>query len=279
MWLTGWSFMNSRTNPPHFQRGACCTPSWCRKAGSEERCLNPKILTSSPAHARGLLQPPSDGWRRDTGSPPASWSKVFTIPCSNCSETRGSPSSAWDENGEIAATPEAKDAFSVEVATNWERVFNEAPTPGTRKVAMRAGLVLGLGANSVFPVLRRLVRLGLGGKMGNGRQFVSWIHAVDYCRAVEWLLNHPELSGVINVTAPNPLPNHEMMRTLRELCGMPFGLPAARWMLELGAFFLRTETELVIKSRRVIPRRLLESGFQFRFPGIRSAFEALCRHS
>ncbi len=186
---------------------------------------------------------------------------------------------AWDENGEIAATPEAKDAFSVEVATNWERAFNQAPTPGTRKIAMRAGLVLGLGGNSVFPVLRRLVRLGLGGNMGNGRQFVSWIHAADYCRAVEWLLNHPELSGVINVTAPNPVPNHDMMQTLRELCGMPFGLPAPRWMLELGAFFLRTETELVIKSRRVIPRRLLETGFQFQFPGIRAAFEALCGDS
>lgn len=91
----------------------------------------------------------------------------------------------------------------------------------------------------------------------------------------EWLISHSELDGAINLAAPNPLPNDEMMRILRQVCGAPFGLPAARWMLEVGAFLLRTETELIIKSRRVIPRRLLESGFQFRFPGIHDAFADL----
>ena len=107
--------------------------------------------------------------------------------------------------------------------------------------------------------------------LGKGNQFVSWIHETDFCRAVEWLIEHPDLTGAINICAPNPLANSEMMRTLREIVGALFGLPATQWMLEIGAFFLRTETELIIKSRRVVPRRLLESGFQFRYPAFREA--------
>jgi uncharacterized protein (TIGR01777 family) len=183
---------------------------------------------------------------------------------------------AWNEDGQIEPTPEAKDAFSLEVAGAWERVFEEAQTPRTRKVALRTAMVLGMGQNSVFPMLRRLTRLGLGGKMGTGKQFVSWIHQADFCRVVEWLLEHNHIEGTVNVAAPNPLPNREMMKTLQQVCGVPFGMPAATWMLEFGAFFLRTETELIIKSRRVVPGRLLKSGFRFRFPGIREAFDDLC---
>jgi uncharacterized protein (TIGR01777 family) len=185
---------------------------------------------------------------------------------------------AWDESGTIEATPEAKDAFSVEVGKVWERTFEEAQTPRTRKVALRMAMVLGMARNSVFPALTRLVRFGLGGKMGNGRQFVSWIHEADYCRAVEWLIAHDRIHGPVNVSAPNPVPNHEMMKTLRQVCRVPFGLPATNWMLEAGAFFLRTETELIIKSRRVIPRRLLESGFRFQFSNISEAFADLSLH-
>ncbi len=180
-----------------------------------------------------------------------------------------------DEDGEIGATPQAKDAFSVEVARAWEEAMDAADTPGTRKIAMRMAMVLSPGKNSVFPVLRRLVRSGLGGKMGSGEQYVSWIHVADLCQAVEWLIGHDSLAGKINLAAPNPVPNHEMMRVLRQVCHIPFGLPAASWMLEVGAFFLRTETELIIKSRRVIPRRLLESGFQFRFTSMERAFQDL----
>jgi uncharacterized protein (TIGR01777 family) len=182
---------------------------------------------------------------------------------------------AWDESGEIGAAPAAKDAFSIEIATAWERVFNAAATPRTRKVLLRSAMVLGPGGNSVFPVLRRLVRLGLGGKMSTGRQFVSWIHHVDFCRAIEFILAH-DFTGPVNVAAPHPMPNAEMMRTLREVCGVPFGLPAAEWMLGVGAFILRTETELIIKSRRVVPGKLLAAGFQFEFPQLRKAFEDLC---
>ncbi len=180
-----------------------------------------------------------------------------------------------DESGETGATPEAKDEFSIEVIRQWERALDGAQTPRTRKVALRTVMVLGHVRNSVFPVLRRLVKLGLGGRMGSGRQYVSWIHQEDFCRAIEWLIAHEEISGVVNICAPNPLPNAEMMRLFREFCSVPFGLPATEWMLEIGAFFIRTETELVIKSRRVVPGRLLAAGFKFQFPTLRGALQNL----
>lgn len=180
-----------------------------------------------------------------------------------------------ESSREMDSAKDAKDAFSVEVAQAWERALNEANTPHTRKVALRTAVVLGFGENSVFPVLRRLTRFGLGGKQGRGKQFVSWIHEEDFCRAVEWIISHDELAGPINICAPNPLTNAEMMKLFREICGALFGFPATEWMLEIGAFFLRTETELIFKSRRVVPGRLLESGFQFRFPVFRDAVAEL----
>ncbi len=183
---------------------------------------------------------------------------------------------AWDETGtDFTPTPQVKDEFSLEVIHAWERTLNEAVTPRSRKVALRTTLVLGLARNSVFPVLRRLARLGLGGRMGSGEQFVSWLHELDFLRAVEFLITHEELSGPVNFAAPNPVPNHELMRAFRELVGMPIGLPATAWMLEVGAFFLRTETELILKSRRVVPGKLLRSGFEFRFPELRGALAEL----
>lgn len=181
---------------------------------------------------------------------------------------------AADESGETGATPEAKDEFSIEVIRQWERALEEAVTPATRKVALRISMVLGQAAG-VFPVLRRLTRFGLGGKMGSGKQYMSWIHEEDFCRAVEWLIGHEELSGPINLAAPNPVTNDETMRLMRKTCHMPFGLPATEWMLEIGAFFLRTETELILKSRRVVPGKLLASGFQFHFPEAENALRNL----
>jgi len=176
-----------------------------------------------------------------------------------------------DESGEIAGDKDARDEFSVEVAQAWEGALNQAQTPVTRKIAMRLAMVFSPAERTVFRVLRRLACLGLGGCMAGGRQFVSWIHEEDFCRAVAWLLNHENLSGPFNLAAPNPVANREMMETLRRVVGAPFGLPAARWMLEVGAFFLRTETELMIKSRRVVPGKLLGSGFHFNFPRLEEA--------
>jgi uncharacterized protein (TIGR01777 family) len=183
---------------------------------------------------------------------------------------------AIDENGEIGATPEAKDEFSIEVIRKWENALNEARTPRTRKIALRITLVFGADGG-VFPVLRRLARFGLGGRMGNGRQIVSWIHIEDFCRAVEWIIEHENLSGPINLAAPNPVTNAEMMKFFRDACGAPFGLPATEWMLEIGAFFLRTETELILKSRNVVPGKLSASGFEFQFPFLRDAIQNLNR--
>ena len=184
----------------------------------------------------------------------------------------------WDERGEIGGCAEAKDIFSVHVATEWERVFNEANTPGTRKVALRSAMVLGHGRNSVLPNLLRLGRLGLGGCLAGGRQFVSWIHQEDFCRAVAWVIQADSLSGPVNVAAPYPVTNAEFMAAIRRACHAPFGLPAPRWLLEIGAFFLRTETELVIKSRRVVPGQLVASRFVFRHPQLSPAIEELVAH-
>jgi uncharacterized protein (TIGR01777 family) len=180
-----------------------------------------------------------------------------------------------DESGEIGATPAAKDEFSVEIATRWERAFDDAVTPKTRKVALRMAMVLADVPGTVYCVLRRLARLGLGGAMGTGRQYVSWIHHVDFCRAVEWLIDHEDFSGPVNLAAPEPVTNREMMLTLRHTFGMPVGLPATEWMLEVGAFLMRTETELIIKSRRVVPGRLLSAGFEFEHPHFEPAIQEL----
>jgi uncharacterized protein (TIGR01777 family) len=156
-------------------------------------------------------------------------------------------------------------AFSIDVARNWEHEFFEGPTPGTRKIAMRSAIIMGPGPGAAFDVLLKLVRLGLGGPMGSGRQFVSWIHDTDFVRAIDFLIAEDRLDGPINICAPNPLPQRDFMRALRQAYGARLALPATKWMLEIGAFFLRTETELVLKSRRVVPKRLLEAGFKFTF--------------
>ena len=166
--------------------------------------------------------------------------------------------------------------FSIEVAQAWERAFAEAKTPNTRKVALRSAMVMSPDRGGVFDVLLGLVRRRLGGRAGDGRQFVSWIHDRDFLRAVDWLLERDDFAGPVNLCSPQPLPNAEFMAALRAAWGVRFGLPAARWMLELGTWFLRTETELILKSRRVVPGRLLASGFEFAFPRWPEAARELC---
>ena len=163
------------------------------------------------------------------------------------------------------------------MARSWEQAANEAVVPHTRKVLLRSAMTMSPDRGGVFDVLLGLARRGLGGKAGNGRQYVSWIHDRDFIRAVYWLIEHAELEGPVNLAAPHPLPNADFMRALRAAAGVRFGLPAARWMLEIGAFFLRTETELVLKNRRVVPGRLLQSGFVFQFPTWPEAAGDLCR--
>nr|MBA3784992.1 DUF1731 domain-containing protein [Acidobacteriota bacterium] len=160
---------------------------------------------------------------------------------------------------------------------SWERAADEADTPRTRKVLLRSAMTMSPDKGGIFDVLLGLVRRGLGGTSGDGKQYLSWIHDADFIRAIHWLIEHEELSGAVNISSPNPLPNAEFMRILRQNWGISFGLPATKLMLEVGAIFMRTETELVLKSRRVVPTRLLESGFEFEFSDWESAAQNLCR--
>jgi hypothetical protein len=172
--------------------------------------------------------------------------------------------------------PETWD-FSIGVAKDWEAAFFETQTPRTRKVAMRSAIVLSPVPGSTFATFLNLVRIGLGGTQGNGRQFVSWIHEADFARAVEFLIDREDLAGPVNIAAPHPLPNREFMETLRDAWGMPNGLPVPWPLLEIGTFLMRTESELVLKSRRVVPRRLLEAGFEFQFSQWPEAADDLVR--
>jgi uncharacterized protein (TIGR01777 family) len=166
--------------------------------------------------------------------------------------------------------------FSLDVARQWEAALNEAQTPRTRKVILRSAMVMSVDAGGVFDTLLGLARRGLGGPAGDGRQYVSWIHEHDFVRAVRLLLDRDDLAGPVAVAAPNPLPNAAFMRALRDAVGITFGLPATAWMLEIGAWALNTETELILKSRRVVPRRLLEVGFTFEYPDWPQAVQNLC---
>ena len=161
--------------------------------------------------------------------------------------------------------------FSYDVAISWERTFFAANTPGTRKVALRSAITLSPDRGGVFDTLLQLVRLGLGGANGSGKQYVSWVHDVDFVRSVDFLIARNDMDGCVNIASPNPLPNRDFMAALRRAYGAPIGLPATSWMLEIGAVLLRTETELILKSRRVVPRRLVDAGFAFRFPDWSSA--------
>lgn len=156
--------------------------------------------------------------------------------------------------------------FSVDVAKAWESAMNEVHLPETRKVQSRMAMVMGAGRGGVFDVFSGLARKGLGGTLGNGRQYVSWIHELDFYRSVDWIIRHPTIEGPVNICSPEPVPNRDFMAGVRDAVGVGFGMPAREWMLEIGAFFLRTETELLLKSRRVVPSKLLQSGFEFRYP-------------
>jgi len=185
-----------------------------------------------------------------------------------------------EESGEFGGSePGAPDSwnFSIRVARDWETAFFNASTPQTRKVAMRSAITFSPVRGNAFAILSNLARIGLGGTQGNGRQWVSWIHERDFARAVEFLIMREDLDGPVNIASPYPEKNREFMATLRDAWEMPNGLPAPKPLLELAALVMRTETELVLKSRRVVPARLLEAGFQFEFPHWAHAAEDLVR--
>ncbi|MFD2656921.1 TIGR01777 family oxidoreductase [Gracilibacillus thailandensis] len=190
-------------------------------------------------------------------NPPRLWVNASTATIYRHAEDR--PMTETD--GEIGT------GFSVDVATKWENTFFHFTTPQTRQVALRIAIVLGPDGGVITPY-KNLVKFGLGGIQGNGKQMFSWIHVEDLFQIIVFLNKHEELEGVFNCSSPNPIPNYHLMRVLREQLNRPVGLSAPAPLLELGSFFLRTETELILKSRWVIPKRLLDAGYTFRFPTI-----------
>ncbi len=179
-----------------------------------------------------------------------------------------------DDRPQDEFTGEIGNGFSVEVCKAWENCFFKTNTPNTRKIALRMGIVLGL-KDGAFPRLLNLVKLCMGGKQGSGKQYMSWIHEEDTARSIEWLLNHAEIKGIVNCTAPEAIKNHVFMRSIRNAFGRSFGLPAPVWLLAIGAKIIGTETELILKSRWVEPAVLLNSGFEFKYGKIREAMLAL----
>lgn len=167
-------------------------------------------------------------------------------------------------------TTEFENDFSVQVCLAWEKAFNEQVTPSTRKVALRLSITLGSGG--VMIPYFNLVKFWLGGRQGSGKQMFSWVHIEDVCRAIDWIEAHDKMSGPYNCTSPNPVTNREFMQRLRKATGHRFGLPAFTWMLKFGAWLIGTETELILKSRWVLPKKIQETGFRFKYAQLQDAF-------
>jgi len=196
-------------------------------------------------------------------NPPAQW-----LNSSTATIYRHSTDKQMDE-----ATGEIGHDFSMNVAKMWERSFFEADTPNTKKTALRTSIVLGKKGGAFIP-LKRLAKLGFGGRQGSGNQFVSWIHEKDFARAIAFIINI-KMEGVVNVVSPAPIRNAQFMATLRTAVKMPIGIPIPETLLKIGATIIGTETELVLKSRNVIPARLTQSGFTFKHGDLTNAFATL----
>lgn len=202
--------------------------------------------------------------------PPRVWLNASTATI--YADTQGDAPANTEEAGTIGA------GFSVEIATSWEAAFEACPAPHTRKVALRTAIVLGADGGA-FPVMARLARFGLCTPQGSGQQWISWLHIHDFCRAVEFLAKADDLSGPVNLCAPHPLRNWEFNTLLDRELRPPLRLPQPKWLLEMGAFVLRTETELILKSRKVYPERLLAAGFHFEYPRCEAAVGELLENN
>ena len=232
-----------------------------RSVNCRYTAANRRAIIASRVRSTGLLQEAIES----VSSPPRLWLNASTATIYRHALDRGMDEATGELGGYEPGAPETWN-FSIDVAKQWEEAFFSKPAPGTRKIALRSAMTFSPDSGGVFDVLSGIVRCGLGGRQGAGTQYVSWIHEADFVRAVELLIAREEIAGVVNLTSPNPLPNAEFMRVLREAWGMRVGVPVPAWMLEIGTFIKRTESELVLKSRRVVPGRLLEAGFKFLYP-------------
>lgn len=197
--------------------------------------------------------------------PPPLWINASTATIYRHAKDRAMDEESGELGGNEKGAPDTWN-FSIRVAKDWEKAFFGTATPRTRKIAIRSAITFSPDRGGAFEVLSGLVRRGLGGTQGDGTQYVSWVHETDFARALDFLIAHENLEGIVNIASPNPLLNRDFMKALREAWGTRVALPAKAWMIEIGTFFMRTESELVLKSRRVIPGRLLASGFQFLYP-------------
>jgi uncharacterized protein (TIGR01777 family) len=196
--------------------------------------------------------------------PPGLWINSSTATIYRHAEDRP----MTEDGGEIGK------GFSVDVAKAWEKTFFDFSLPFTRQVALRMAIVLGKEGGVMKP-LKRLVKLGLGGKQGKGTQMFSWVHIEDVFRIILLAMEHKQMEGVVNCSSPNPVTNNVLMDSLRNALHVQIGLPAPEWLLKIGAVLIRTETELILKSRWVVPERLLGAGFRFSYPTLTSALKEI----
>ena len=208
-------------------------------------------------------------------NPPALWLQMSTATIYAHSYDAPNDEFTGIIGGDESGAPE-KWRFSIDVARTWESAVKEFDTPQTRKVLLRTAIVMSPDRGGPFDTILRLVRFGLGGQNGDGKQYISWITDLDFTRAIDYIIMNDQIAGVVNMAAPNPLTNADFMRTLRSTWGSPIGLPSMEWMIEIGALFLGSETELLLKSRRVIPGVLTAENFKFDFPDWQSASRNLC---
>lgn len=176
-----------------------------------------------------------------------------------------------EQNGDIG------DDFSMDIAKSWEKAFSSIVNPKTRKIILRTAIVLGKNGGALVP-LKNLINFGLGGKQGSGEQKFSWIHQKDFARAVEFLIQNKDLKGPFNLSVPNPITNNILMTSLRKVKKFPFGISHPECLVKLGAKLIGTEAELVLKSRNVVPQRLIKNGFHFQFVNIEKALIDLLRY-
>ena len=228
----------------------------CRYTKANRRAILESRVDSTRAVAAAIAQ---------CERPPRTWLQASTATIYAHRFDAGNDEATGVLGGDEPGLPDTW-RFSIDVAKAWEAAAMERALPRTRRVLLRTAMVMSADRGGVFDVLSKLTRWGFCGTCGDGRQYVSWIHGEDFVRAIDWLLAHAEVEGPVNVAAPNPLPYAAFARALRQAWGVRIGLPAPAWLLELGTFVLRTESELVLKSRRVVPGRLLQAGFAFQHP-------------
>jgi uncharacterized protein (TIGR01777 family) len=259
--VVSWDGRNSGPWVDEFEQSDVCINLAGRSVNCRYHQANRRAIFDSRVQSTNLLNQIIAGLNH----PPAVWLNASTATIYRHSLDRPMDEATGELGGNEPGAPDTWN-FSIQVAKAWEEAFFSTPTPRTRKVALRSAMTFSPDPGGVFDVFLSLVRYGLGGTIGPGNQFVSWIHDADFIRSIEFLLAAQDFTGAVNLAAPHPLPNRDFLHAIREAWGTRIGLPTTSWRIEIGTFLMRTESELVLKSRQVIPGRLLAAGFEFTFP-------------